>query len=84
MNIEFTSPKPMSNNVPIRIRDDFGNLYDIFKQNFEQFSVFLSSTIFRFEYNVVATADNSIFTCYGFLAEHQTEYHIVLEEVISP
>lgn len=34
-----------------------------------------------YPYNVVVTADNSLFTCYGFLADHQSEYHIVLEEV---
>lgn len=26
INIEFTSPKPMSTNIPIIIRDDFDNL----------------------------------------------------------
>jgi hypothetical protein len=36
----------------------------------------------EYAYNVVVTADNSLFTCYGFLADHQSEYHIVLEEVL--
>ena len=26
------------------------------------------------------TADNSLFTCYNFLADHQSEYKIILEE----
>jgi hypothetical protein len=29
---------------------------------------------------VIFTADNSLFTCYSFLAEHQSDYHIVLEQ----
>ena len=35
----------------------------------------------EFFYNVVVTADNSLFTCYSFLAEHLMDYHIVLDEV---
>lgn len=34
----------------------------------------------EFFYNVVVTADNSLFTCYAFLADHLLDYHIVLEE----
>ena len=33
----------------------------------------------EYTYSVVVTADNSLFTCYAFLADHQAEYHIVLE-----
>lgn len=35
----------------------------------------------EFFYNIVVTADNSLFTCYSFLAEHLMDYHIVLDEV---
>ena len=28
---------------------------------------------------ICVTADNSLFTCYAFLADHQSDYHIVLE-----
>jgi hypothetical protein len=35
----------------------------------------------EFFFNVVVTADNSLFTCYSFLADHNTDYHIVLQEV---
>lgn len=41
---------------------------------------FIDSQNNEYFYNVVVTADNSLFTCYGFLAEHQTDYQIVLEE----
>ncbi len=34
----------------------------------------------EFFYNVIVTADNSLFTCYAFLADHLLDYHIVLEE----
>jgi hypothetical protein len=30
-------------------------------------------------FSVTVTADNSLFTCYAFLADHHAEYHIVLE-----
>ena len=31
-------------------------------------------------FNVLVTADNSLLTCYGFLADHHANYHIVLEQ----
>ncbi|CAF0834043.1 unnamed protein product [Brachionus calyciflorus] len=33
----------------------------------------------EFIYNVIVTSDNSLFTCYGFLADHNTDYQIVIE-----
>lgn len=32
-------------------------------------------------YNVTVTADNSLFTCHAFLADHQTDYQIIVENV---
>ena len=34
-------------------------------------------------FNITFTADNSLFTCYNFLADHHSDYHIVLEQVIK-
>lgn len=34
----------------------------------------------RYFFVVVFTSDNSLFTCFPFLAEHNTDYHIVLEQ----
>jgi len=41
---------------------------------------FVDSSNREFFYNVVVAADNSLFTCYAFLADHLLDYHIVLEE----
>lgn len=35
----------------------------------------------EYVYRVITTADNSLFTCYAFLADHLYDFHIVLEEV---
>ena len=35
----------------------------------------------EYYYRVIVTADNSMFTCYAFLADHLFDFHIVLEEV---
>lgn len=35
---------------------------------------------FRYELPVTATADNCLFSCYPFLAAHQTDFHIVCEQ----
>ena len=36
----------------------------------------------EYNYRVIVTADNSMFTCYAFLADHLFDFHIVLEEVL--
>ena len=35
----------------------------------------------EYYYNVTVTADNSLFTCHAFLADHQTDYQIIVENV---
>lgn len=35
---------------------------------------------FRYELPVTATADNCLFSCYPFLAAHQTDFHIICEQ----
>ena len=37
----------------------------------------------RFELPIIATADNCLLTCYNFLASHQSDYHVVCENIAA-
>lgn len=44
------------------------------------FKLFEFFVLCRYELPVTATADNCLFSCYPFLAAHQSDFHIVCEQ----
>ena len=49
--------------------------------SFENANADICYSLDRYILPVIATADNCLLTCYNFLALHQSDYHVVCEEL---